>query len=553
VFVCPTIVYNTDVSTIPTTASVLLMSLCLMMDSSLAENTYYVATTGNNTNTGLSTNTAFATLQHAADIVNAGDSVIVLAGRYVGVRIERSGTPDHPITFRPQLGARVVLDTKSPAEKRDGILEVETFSGNGIVSHVIVEGFEVVGAERYGVDVRSTQFVTIRGLTVSNATVSGIFTPFSHDITIENNTCAYNGEHGIYHNNSADRFIIRGNHLFENTYSGLHMNGDISVPPPDGLPWVWDGLLSDGIVENNLIHENGTGGAGINMDGVVRTIIRNNVLYATPNNSGIAVFGIDGALASQQNMFLNNVVLMAQNSGWCLNIGHGAISNIVFNNIFFHPSNADGSILIHASALEGFECDYNNVKNRFSADGDNSRVDLSTWRALGFDTHSTVSTPVNIFVSHTTRDYHLRTGSPAIESATVHTAARLDRDGVSRPLDGDNNGLPLGDIGAYEYIHATANTDGDAHTDAMEQIAGTDATNAMSVLQVSSVAATNSSVILVWDSVAGRRYSIYEAPDPATFTPSDTNIEATPPRNVFTTSPTNGATRFFRLGVTQSP
>jgi parallel beta-helix repeat protein len=399
VFVGLVIVYNSDVSINRITASVLLVSFGVMMDCSLAANAYYVATTGSDTNTGLSTNDAFATLQHAADTVNAGDSVIVLAGRYVGARIERSGTPDHPITFRPQVGARVVLDTKSPAEKRDGIIEVETFSGNGIVSHVVVEGFEVVGAERYGVDVRSTQFVTIRGLTVSNATVSGIFTPFSHDITIENNTCAYNGEHGIYHNNSADRFIIRGNHLFKNTFAGLHMNGDISVAPPDGLPWVWDGLLSDGIVENNLIHENGTGGAGINMDGVVRTIIRNNVLYATPNNSGIAVFGIDGALASQQNMILNNVVLMALNSGWCLNIGHGA----------------------------------------------------------------------------------------------------------------------------------------------------------MSVLQVSSVATTNTSVILTWDSVHGRKYTIHEGRNPATFTPSDTNIEATPPINVYTTSPTNSATRFYRLGVTQSP
>ena len=240
-------------------------------------------------------------------------------------------------------------------------------------------------------------------------------------------------------------------------------------------------------------------------------------------------------------------------SRYAIDGGHGAISNIVYNNIFFHPSSADGSIMIHASALEGFECDYNNVKDRFSADGDNSRVDLSTWQALGFDTHTTVSTPGTIFVSHAARDYRLQTGSPAIESGIVHAAARRDRDGGSRPLDGDNNGVPDGDIGAHEYIHATANTDGDAHTDAMEQIAGTDATNAMSVLQVSSVAATNNSVILTWGSVAGRRYTIHEGPTPATFTPSEANIEATPPRNVFTATPTNSATRFFRLGVTQSP
>ncbi|MDE0839719.1 MAG: hypothetical protein OSB41_11795, partial [Kiritimatiellae bacterium] len=99
------------------------------------------------------------------------------------------------------------------------------------------------------------------------------------------------------------------------------------------------------------------------------------------NNSGIALFGINGAVASQQNMILNN------------------------------------------------------VKDRFSADGDNSRVDLSTWQALGFDTHAIVSTPGTIFVSHAARDCRLQTGSPAIESGIVHDAARRERDGVSRPLD----------------------------------------------------------------------------------------------------------------------
>jgi hypothetical protein len=55
-----------------------LLFICLLTQSLIfSQSTYYVSVNGNNSNNGLSANTAFATLQHAADIVNAGDSVFV--------------------------------------------------------------------------------------------------------------------------------------------------------------------------------------------------------------------------------------------------------------------------------------------------------------------------------------------------------------------------------------------------------------------------------------------------------------------------------------------
>ena len=116
------------------------LSLCLVF-SSLAQagHSYYVSTSGNNANSGLGTSNAWATLQFAADRTAAGDTVLVMAGTYAGVRMENSGTPAAPITLRSSPGATVVLNAPSPNNKRKGVIEVETWGGSGVVSNVVVE------------------------------------------------------------------------------------------------------------------------------------------------------------------------------------------------------------------------------------------------------------------------------------------------------------------------------------------------------------------------------------------------------------------------------
>ena len=66
--------------------------------------TYYVSPSGNNSSNGHSTATAFLTLQHAADVVSAGDSVIVLAGTYSGFYHTTSGTVSQQIIFHAMPG-----------------------------------------------------------------------------------------------------------------------------------------------------------------------------------------------------------------------------------------------------------------------------------------------------------------------------------------------------------------------------------------------------------------------------------------------------------------
>ena len=53
------------------------------------------------------------------------------------------------------------------------------------------------------------------------------------------------------------------------------------------------------------------------------------------------------------------------------------------------------------------------------------------------------------------RDFHLRAGSPAIDTASDVGAPAKDFDSLARPVDGDGEGVAFQDIGAYEFYSST--------------------------------------------------------------------------------------------------
>ena len=78
--------------------------------------------------------------------------------------------------------------------------------------------------------------------------------------------------------------------MWGNSQNGIHMNADASLGG--------DGIISDALVEENVLYDNGaTGGSAINCDGVQDSRIQNNLVY-DHHSSGISLYMIDGGAAS---------------------------------------------------------------------------------------------------------------------------------------------------------------------------------------------------------------------------------------------------------------
>jgi len=388
---------------------------------------YYVAPGGSDAADGLSPGSAWATLVHAAAQVGPGDTVHVADGDYQGFQLETSGAPGSPIRFVAE-GPDVRIVEDNP-ETPDGI----NLEG---ASHVEIDGFVVDGRTRAGIRAVLGSHVTVRGCRLGYNGRWGILTGFVDDFTAEGNEAHHSQiEHGIYVSNSADRPVVRGNHLHDNHANGLHMNGDASLGG--------DGLVEDALVEGNVIHGNGAGGgSGINLDGGVRARIRNNLLYDN-HASGISLYRIDGGAPSTDNVVVNNTVVNAADGRWCVNIRDGSTGNTVRNNVLYNLHAYRGAISADADSLAGLDSDYNAVIGRFTTDAGDSVMDLAAWQALGHDLHSFVATPAELFLVPGS-DFHLAPGGPAVDAGSAAGAPPADLDGAPRPV-----GAGV-DVGAYE-------------------------------------------------------------------------------------------------------
>lgn len=404
----------------------------LVLASGLHGTTYHVAHWGDDGYSGLSWDSAFATLQRGADIVVAGDSVLVANGDYVGFDLRTGGLASQPIVFSAYGDSASITVQNSTTP--DGI-NVEN------ADWVVIDGFRVVGITRAGIRVVLSQHVTIRNNFCTQNGRWGIFTGFADYAVIEHNECSYSvDEHGIYFSNSADHPIIRYNRSHHNQGCGIHMNGDESMGG--------DGLITDATVYCNTVYENGTGGgSGINCDGVAESSIYNNLLYMN-HASGISLYRIDGSAGSYDDRVFNNTIINAADGRWCLNINTGSTGDTLLNNVCINLHSYRGSVSIDSSSMPGFFSDYNVVVDRFSNDGGNSTMTLAQWRSLGYDVHSLLADPLDsIFVDWQNGDYHLLQDAQAVDSGTaaVSSVVQYDLDGVPRPQGAGY------DIGAYEY------------------------------------------------------------------------------------------------------
>ncbi len=370
----------------------------------------------------------WATVQHAVDVMQPGDTVTVADGSYAGFWMKnRQGDAQHRFTIRSQnpLGAKITGPSPTSNDPNDSVQLVS-------VSFATIDGFDVTGAPRAGISIRTFGDETgadttddivqncrshDNGAGVTAGRHDGVFTGFAQNVLIQDNEVDGNAEHGIYVSNSADNPVVRGNKSHDNKANGLQINADGSTGG--------DGVISHWLMENNVVYGNG-GAAAINLDGATFGILRNNLVYGNAKG-GIALFMGDSVEASHDNVVVGNTVYDPSGTRFAVQIDNGADNNVVFDNVFW-------------SAASGMEIGtVNNLSHDYNV--------VSSYSGGTASAHESSPPAAQLFVNAASSDYHPGAALIGQGMATYGgaTAPGTDLEGNARPQTG------ACDIGCYEH------------------------------------------------------------------------------------------------------
>ncbi|MET8412661.1 sigma-70 family RNA polymerase sigma factor [Streptomyces sp. NPDC005195] len=219
-------------SSAPAPSPVATRALRTSPDAKAPAPTYFVSSSGSDSNPGTSAGSPFRTLQKAADLAGPGDVVAVMNGTYTEPRkgsnvltIKHSGRPGASITFMAYPGHRPVLNPKT--------------AWNGIsvygASYIVIKNLEIKGnnaalsladAERSSSKIDPTYNTNC--ISVEKNRESGAF-PQHVDITGNLvHGCAGGGISAI----EADNVNIIGNHVYSNAWFTVYGSSGISVLTP---------------------------------------------------------------------------------------------------------------------------------------------------------------------------------------------------------------------------------------------------------------------------------------------------------------------------------
>ena len=300
---------------------------------------YVDGAAGNDANAGTST-APWRTIQHAADAANPGDTIIVNDGVYTGgsnvVTIGRSGTASAWLVFRAAHRWGAVLDGRNNAS-------AVGFEING--SYVRVEGFEVRGTSRYGIDAYNGHDVDVVANHVHD--VGHVCTDdvggrvgidaYARNLTIERNVvhdvgrfgpgeqgCApstsnwQNHDHGIYqgseYSGQSDNLVVRNNIFYHFTHGWAIQRYDGSGTSVNGLtivnntfvganPWR-DGQIiiatgaSNVVISNNIFYQPTTAGIWFDTGGLTNVTVYNNLSFGAAVSTGLSGVASAGNLVN---------------------------------------------------------------------------------------------------------------------------------------------------------------------------------------------------------------------------------------------------------------
>jgi Big-like domain-containing protein/parallel beta helix pectate lyase-like protein len=355
---------------------------------------YVDAAAGNDANPGTSTS-PWRTIQHAADVMNPGDTVIVNDGVYTGgtsvVTVSQSGTASAWLVFRAAHRWGAVIDGQNNSSTM-GI----NISGN----YVHVEGFEVRNTSRYGFEVYG-----------GSETVAGI-----HDVDLVQNhihdighvcTDDVGGHVGI--DSYADNLTIERNVLHD---VGRFGPGEQGCTP---------------LTTNWQNHDHGIyNGVGNNV------VIRNNVFYNFAHGWAIQRYSGPGAITSGLTIVNNTFAFPNPWRDGQVIIATGSTNLTIANNIFYQPTTA--GVLFETGGLTNVTVSNNLTYGGTAFTG--ATPDVASGNLGNTDP---------LFMNVAGLDFRVQAGSPAIGAGLPLPSVTNDITGAARPTTGGYT------IGAYEF------------------------------------------------------------------------------------------------------
>ncbi len=380
----------------PIQPAILLIAVALSVNQAAAT-TYYVRKTGDDDNSGTLPSQAWQTLENAAEQMQAGDTLYVGAGTYnEEVELLRNGTSSNPIRFVADVSGAMTGDA--------GVVEVTKSAAPAFT--VDADYIELVGFRLFGWDNALEWNSGVGGL-LQDCEVDGnskeaiLLRNAGIELTIVNCDIHNNGWDGLKLNNACTVNVARSS-FRNNGRCGLNLGN------AGGTSFT----LSDCSVYGNTDH-------GVRVDQGSGTIT-NCLIY---NNGGAGVIAA-GTSTGKSLTIRNSTIASNADYGVRQEQGTLAITNsIIANNSTYGLSYSSGTLTHTYNLLFG------------NTNGD--------YQGTAADPTELSEDP--LFENISSFDYHLTSGSPAID-AGADAAGTVDDDleGNARPFAGG------WDLGCYE-------------------------------------------------------------------------------------------------------
>jgi hypothetical protein len=481
--------------------------------------------------------TAATNIQAAIDQALDGDSILVTNGVYA-------------------TGGRVVYGTLTNRVVINKAVLVQSVNGPAVTA---IEGFQTNSEDAVIRCVYLTNGASLCGFTLTNGAThtSGLWEQEgygagawceSQSATLSNcvivgNVAAIGGG-GIYSGTLNNCSVAGNTSLFGDVGGGAFGSVLLNSALTDNLAYISGGGAAGCTLTNCLLEGNwgAQEGGGAYNSALESCIIENN----SAGNDG-------GGIAS---CYVNDCLILSNTASY---YGGGANYSGLLNNCTIVGNSAANGGGASYVTLDNCIVYYNSPENCDSCD-----LNYCCTFPLSANLGSITNEPM--FVNLSGGDFRLQATSPCINAGNnSYAISTNDLDGNPRIVGGTV------DIGAYEYqipssilSYAWAqqyglptdgsedfvDSDGDGMNNWQEWKAGTNPTNATSVLLLASPLTSVSGITVTWQSVSGISYYLQSSTNLPAFTSIQSNLVGQAGSTSYTdTTATNGGPYFYRVGV----